>query len=342
MPSSMRQWVLTAPGSEHLQLQSIHTPQPGPNQVLVRVAAVSLNYRDKLAIDLTTAFPFVPASDMAGQVVAVGPGSTRWQVGDRVISQFVPHWTDGRHPGGGERLHQTLGGSLPGVLAEYIALPQDWLVAAPATLDDAHASTLPVAGLTAWYALVELGGLRAGQTVLVQGTGGVALFAIQLAHAHGAEVLVTSSSPEKLQRAAALGARHLIDRHREDWATAALGITGGQGVDHVLEIAGGANLGESAKVVTGFGRISLIGVLAGLEISSPAHYLLTKNVTVQAIGTGPQRALEALVRAVDAIGLKPVIDSRHRFEDLPQALARLDAGPFGKIVIDVAQATSGA
>lgn len=339
MTSLMRRWSFDAIGREHLRLENVPVPEPRPGEVLIKVAAVSLNYRDKMVIEsgagLPLRFPFVPASDMVGRVVSTGTGTSRFAEGDRVIANFIPHWIDGPSISTQRVYHATLGGILPGVLSEYLALPEDWLVHAPASLDDGEASTLPIAALTAWYALVELGGLKPGQTVLVQGTGGVALFGLQIAHALGAEVFVTSGSDDKLQRALQLGAHHGIKRD-EDWVEAVHGLTNGRGIDHILEIAGGSHLGRSLEAVAGSGRISVIGVLEGFEVSGPAAPLLLKLVTVQGIGVGHRRALEDLVRAVDHLKLKPVIDSRHAFDALPAALDALDRGPFGKVVIDVA------
>lgn len=215
-----------------------------------------------------------------------------------------------------------------------MVLPEGWFVAAPKSLDAAEASTLPCAGLTAWFALVEKGHLRAGDRVVVQGTGGVALFGLQIAKATGAEVIVTSSSREKLDRAFALGADHGINRLEEDWVERVYALTGDRGADHILEIAGGAGLGQSLKAVAPDGRISVIGVLEGFEVSGPVGPLLLKSPVVQGISVGHRRALEDLVGAVDRLGLKPVIDMRYKFTEVPEALAHLDRGPFGKVVIE--------
>jgi NADPH:quinone reductase-like Zn-dependent oxidoreductase len=340
MTETMRRWTMNAVGRGNLKEATASIPRPGPGEALVKVSAVSLNYRDKLVIDsgmgLALAFPFTPASDLAGTVVTVGEGAARFQPGDRVISTFAPGWIDGK-PAGNARTppYRTLGGAYPGVLSDYVVFPEGWFSSAPATLSDAEASTLPVAGLTAWFALIERGDLRAGETVLVQGTGGVALFGLQIAKAHGAKVIVTSGSPEKLARAQKLGADYAIDRTSSDWVEAVYRVTGDRGVDHVLEIAGGANLSQSIRAVAVHGRISVIGVLDGFEVSGPAGPLLLKSPTIQGIGVGHRRSLEDLVRAVDSVGLKPVIDRRCAFDDLPAALEHLDRGPFGKIVIEL-------
>jgi NADPH:quinone reductase-like Zn-dependent oxidoreductase len=341
MVDMMKIWQMDAIGRQHLRLANAPIPQPRRGEILVRVAAVSLNYRDKLVIEtgmgLSIAFPFTPASDMAGTVVALGEGAQRFKPRDDVIANFIPDWIDGRRPSGDARHppYVTLGGALPGVLAQYVAFPEDWLVAAPRRLEPAEASTLPIAGLTAWFALVEQGGLRAGQTVLVQGTGGVALFGLQIARLHGAEVFVTSASAEKLERAKALGATHGIDRTGGDWVEAVYRLTQDRGVDHILEIGGGANLGRSVRAVAVHGHIAVIGVLEGTEVSAPIGPLLLKSPTIQGISVGHRRALEDLAAAVDHSGLRPVIDRRYRFGELRAALDHLDRGPFGKIVIEV-------
>jgi NADPH:quinone reductase-like Zn-dependent oxidoreductase len=221
------------------------------------------------------------------------------------------------------------------VLAEFVCFSEEWFVSAPSTLSPAEACTLPCAGVTAWFALVERGRVHAGDIVLVEGTGGVSLFGIQIAKAHGAQVIV-SGSADKLDRAAALGADHGVDRRRHDWVEAILTLTGDHGADHVMEIVGGAHLGDAVQVTAVGGTILQIGALEGFEISAPVMPLMLKDITIHGIGTGHRRALGELVDAVDRAGLTPVIDSRYPLADLPAALDHLDRGPFGKIVIDVA------
>lgn len=338
MTDTMQRWTMSALGREHLQLNESAIPQPGPHQIRVKVNAVALNYRDKMIIEGTLpqalTLPFTPASDMAGVVDAVGADCTRFRPGDRVISTFSPEWIDGK-PNGDARNppYRALGGFYQGMLAEYVVVDENWLVAAPTTLDDAQASTLPCAGLTAWFALVERGHLRAGESVLVQGTGGVALFALQIAKAHGAQVFITSSSEEKLQRAKALGADQGILRLQGDWVESIYSLTQDRGIDHIIETAGGPNLVNSLRAVAIHGRISVIGMLEGADIALPSVPLLLKAPQIQGISVGHRRALEDLVRAVDANGIKPVIDRCYRFDQLPEALDHLDRGPFGKIVL---------
>lgn len=336
----MKHWQMSGFGRENLRLVETQRREPGPGEVLVKVAAVSLNYRDKLMIEngmgAALRFPFTPASDLAGTVEAVGEGASRFKTGDAVISTFFPGWIDGLAPGNAKALDgRALGGPFPGVLAEYVVLPGDWLVAAPRTLDLAEASTLPCAGLTAWFALVERGRIKAGASVLVHGTGGVALFALQIAKARGAEVFVVSSSAEKLERVIALGADHAIDRRAEDWVDAVHRLTGNRGVDHILELVGGPHLARSLEAVAVGGRVSVIGVMEGFDLAAGAGHLMMKDAMIQGIRVGHRRALEDLVCAVDSYKLHPVIDARYGLEDLPVGLDHLDRGPVGKIVIEM-------
>ncbi|HHA2046543.1 TPA: NAD(P)-dependent alcohol dehydrogenase [Enterobacter cloacae] len=338
MAETMQRWSMNALGRENLKLTQEPVPKPGPGEVRVRVNAVALNYRDKMVIEgmmpIPLSFPFTPASDMAGVVDSIGEGVTRFQPGARVISTFFPEWNDGRPQADARHLpYKTSGGYFPGMLAEYAIVNENGLVAAPETLDDVEASTLPCAGLTAWFALVERGNLRAGQSVLVQGTGGVAIFALQIAKALGAEVYVTSGSDEKLARAKKLGADRGINRLKGDWAEALLTLTQDRGIDHIIETVGGENLQHSLRAVAVHGRISVIGVLAGSEITLSAGELLLKSPVIQGIGVGHRRALEEFVRAVEVTGLKPVIEQRYRFDQLEQALEHLDRGAFSKIVL---------
>ena len=341
MNKSMRSWTMDAIGRNSLSLVTTPIPNPKTGEILVKVSAASLNYRDKLVIEtgmgLPLTFPFIPASDMAGVVEAAGAGVTRFKPGDRVISTFEPNWIDGLNAGTARKQpHKTLGGVYPGVLSEYVCFPEDWLAAAPASLDDDEASTLPCAALTAWFALVERGVLHAGKTVIVHGTGGVALFGLQIAKAHGATVIVVSRSDDKIARAKTLGATHGINRNTEDWVEAVYRLTDDHGADHILETVGGAHLGRSIEAAAVGGRISVIGVLDGFEVSGPVGPLLLKGLTIQGIGVGHRRGLEDLTRTVDQLGIKPVIDARYPFADLPQALDHLDRGAFGKIVLKTA------
>ncbi|WP_454710801.1 zinc-dependent alcohol dehydrogenase family protein [Cupriavidus nantongensis] len=340
MRTTMKRWEMSAIGRPNLRLADVAVPKAQAGEILVKVGAVALNVHDKLVIDtgmgLPLNFPLTPGTDMAGTVVSLGEGASRFAVGDRVISTFVPDWIDGK-PLGDARTppNRSLGGTSPGVFSEYVAFPEDWFVAAPKSLDDATASTLPCAGLTAWFGLVERGGLHAGQTVLIEGTGGVSLFGLQIAKANGAEVIITSGSEEKLARAKALGADHGINYKTEDWVEAVWRLTGDRGVDHVLEVVGGAHLGKAVQAVAINGHIAMVGTLDGFEISAAAHPLLLKSPTIQGVGVGHRRALEDLVAAVDRAGLTPVIDKKYTFAELPDALDHLERGAFGKLVLEL-------
>ncbi|MFA4892176.1 NAD(P)-dependent alcohol dehydrogenase [Brevundimonas sp.] len=339
MSETMKRWQLPSFGLKNLELAEAPVPTPGNNELLIRVAAVSLNYRDKLVVegkllpDRPT-MPFVPVSDMAGEVVATGAGVSRFKVGDRVLGNFWTQWIDGEPPQEMARHGLSLGGPLPGMLAEYVTLHENIAVKAPASLTDEEASTLPVAALTAWSALIETGHLKAGQTVLVQGTGGVALFGLQFAQAFGARVIVTSRSTEKLEHARALGAFGVIDtRANPDWSAAALDLTDGRGVDHVLELIGDDNISRSAAALASGGRIAQIGFMKGSEIVLSAVPMMLKRAVIQGISVGHRRAFEDMNRAIDEHVLKPVIDKVYAFKDARAAFVHLERGPFGKVVV---------
>jgi NADPH:quinone reductase-like Zn-dependent oxidoreductase len=337
----MMAWQLQAFGPGNLEMAERPVPRPGPDEVLVKVATVSLNYRDTLVIngellpDPPT-MPFVPTSDMVGQVVETGSRVRRFKLGDRVMGHFWTQWQDGPPPAAMLRHGLSLGGPLPGMLAEYVVLSEEVAVAAPASLSDEQACTLPVAALTAWFALVEAGQLRKGQTVLVQGTGGVSLFGLQFAQALGARVIVTSRSDDKLARAAALGAWAGINTARVPaWASAVAELTHGNGVDHVLELMGGDNLRQSVAALAGSGHILQIGFMEDAEIRLPALPLQLRRATLQGVSVGHRRAFEQMNSAIDRYGIKPVIDEVFSFAQAPAAFARLEQGPFGKVVLRV-------
>ncbi|GJD39262.1 MULTISPECIES: NAD(P)-dependent alcohol dehydrogenase [Methylobacterium] len=339
MSETMKRWQLPSFGLKNLELGEAPVPTPTSNEVLIRVAAVSLNYRDKLVVEGELlpdrpAMPFVPVSDMAGEVVAIGADVSRFKAGDRVLGNFWTQWIDGEPPREMTRHGLSLGGPLPGMLSEYVTLHEDIAVKAPASLTDEEAATLPVAAVTAWFALIETGHLKASETVLVQGTGGVALFGLQFAQAFGARVIVTSRSTEKLERAKALGAFGVIDtRANPDWSVSALDLTDGRGADHVLELIGGDNIGQSAAALANGGRIAQIGFMKGSEIVVSAVPMMLKRAIIQGISVGHRRAFEDMNRAIDERGIKPVIDRVYAYEDVRAAFDHLERGPFGKVVI---------
>ncbi|WP_431126771.1 zinc-dependent alcohol dehydrogenase family protein [Variovorax paradoxus] len=334
-PQTLRRWQLSSFGREQLRQVERPLPTPGPGQILVRVGAVSLNYRDLLMVrdgmGMKFDMPFTPGSDMAGTVVATGPGVQRFAVGDRVVNTFWGGWIDGQWPTGAV----LAGGPGPGMLASHVLLDAAWAVAAPATLDFAEASTLPCAGLTAWFALAETGAnqaVRPGQTVLIHGTGGVALFGLQLARLYGARTIVVSGSEDKRAQTLALGATHVLMRD-SDWPAEVRRLTEGRGADHVLELASGPNLDRSLQATAQGGRVSIIGMLGGETLSASFYAMVLGRIMVQGIGVGHRRALEELVRAIDVNALKPVIAARHAFAELPDALDHLARGAFGKVVV---------
>lgn len=337
MSESMQRWEIPAFGLDTLSVARAPRPTPAAGEILVKIEAVSLNYRDIQVVEngmtASLSFPFTPTSDMAGVVVAVGEGVSRFAVGDRVLSTYITNWIDGNPRTWAEM--PTQGGPLQGMLAQYVATPEQWCVQAPKHLSAVEASTLPIAALTAWMALIELGHLHAGQTVVVQGTGGVSLFAVQLAAASGAVVIVTSSSDEKIAQAIALGATHGINRTAvPDWHTAVLELTDGRGADHVLEMAGGDNLGRSLQAVVPGGRVSIIGLLESDELRTPIMPLLGSRASIVAVAVGPRRAMEDMIRMIDHHRIKPVIDATYSFAEVPQAFAHVQRGAFGKVVID--------
>ncbi|WP_342359210.1 NAD(P)-dependent alcohol dehydrogenase [Terrarubrum flagellatum] len=331
-----RAWRLSAFGLEHLKLVDEAAPSPGPRELLVRVRATALNYKDRLIIEGTLvpglSFPYTPASDAAGDVVAVGDAVTRFKIGDRVIGHMITDWIDGDAPA---VLHtQTIGMSLRGVLSDYVLLREDASVAAPANLNAVEAATLPIAALTAWFALFEATRPRPAETILIQGTGGVSIFALQFAAATGLRAIVTSSSDEKLARASELGAWRTINyRKQPDWNSEARRLTDGRGVDHVLEMVGGENVRRSIDALGPDGRLSLIGLLGDVEFTLPIIPFMRNRLVVQGISVGHRRAFERMNAAIEKLKIKPVIDTIYPFADARKAFEHLARGAFGKIVI---------
>jgi NADPH:quinone reductase-like Zn-dependent oxidoreductase len=336
----VRAYVLqNAFGLDSLTLTERPEPSPGPGQVVVRVRAVSLNYRDLLVVqgkyDPRMPLPRVPCSDGAGEVTAVGPGVTRVRPGDRVAGLFMQGWVEGDLTAAKART--ALGGDLDGVLAEQVVLSAEGVSPVPDHLGFEEAATLPCAALTAWNALMVQGGLRPGEAVLLQGTGGVSVFALQLARAGGARVLITSSSDDKLARARSLGADAGINyRTTPDWDRRARELTGGTGVDHVVEVGGAGTLNRSLRAVRTGGHIALIGVLAGAGGPVDTVLILHRAVRVQGVYVGSREMFEAMGRALTINRVKPVIDRVFRFEQAADAFRLLEGGGhFGKVVIRV-------
>jgi NADPH:quinone reductase-like Zn-dependent oxidoreductase len=324
-------------GLDSLTVAERPEPRPGFGQVLLRMRAWSLNYRDLLVVkgqyNPKLRLPLVPLSDGVGEVVALGEGVTRVKAGDRVAGLFMQKWLAGELTEA--KAKSSLGGGgVEGLLAEQVVLDQDGVVSVPAHLADEEAATLPCAAVTAWHALVAEGGVKAGDAVLTQGTGGVSLFSLQFARLAGARVLITSSSDAKLERAVRLGASDGINyKTTPDWEERVRERTGGAGVDHVIELGGAGTLGKSLRAVRTGGRVSLIGVLTGGGQVNPLPILM-KNVRVQGIYVGSREMFEAMNRALALHQLRPVVDRVFPFAEAREALRYLESGAhFGKVCI---------
>jgi NADPH:quinone reductase-like Zn-dependent oxidoreductase len=324
-------------GLEGLYLSDEDTPSPGPGEIAVRIHASSLNYHDYVVVlgMIPTTDGRIPMSDGAGIVTAVGEGVREFSVGDHVVSTFFPSWLSGDPSL--EKLSLVPGDRNDGYARESVVAPVAHFTRAPKGYSHAEAATLTCAALTAWRALVVEGRMKAGDTVLVQGTGGVSVFALQFAKASGCTVIATSSSDAKLERLKALGADHLINyKSMPEWGRAAQGITAGRGVDHVVEIGGAGTLGESMRACRNGGHISLIGVLAGLQGDVSTAALMSRQIRLIGITVGSREQQQDMIRAIDANGLKPVIDRSFPLEHLADAFRyQASAAHFGKICVAI-------
>jgi len=333
----MKAWQITAQsGPGGLKLKGIPAPKPKPREVLVRVRANSINYRDLMVADGRyghAELPLVPLSDGAGEITAVGDGVTRWKVGDRVAGTFFAGWADG--PFHRDVLSTARGGALPGLLAEYVALAEDGVAAIPAHMSFEEAATLPCAALTAWQALVTQGRVSADQTVLVLGTGGVSMFALQFAKMHGARVIITSSSDEKLARAQSLGADDVINyRTTPEWDAEVFRLTEKAGADHVIEVGGMGTFPKSLRAVAVGGTVSVIGGVSGFGSEISLRDILSKVSVIRGIFVGSRTMFEAMNRALVRYRTKPVIDRVFPFSDAPAAyLHQISGAHLGKVVI---------
>lgn len=335
----MKAWQIQHRGSlEGLAQVELPRPEPGPGEVRVRIRAVSLNYRDLIATRIErpgALTPLIPCSDGAGEVVEVGLGVEQWKPGDRVIGCFFQGWESGRIRR--EVMRTDLGGPLHGVLAEEVVFKEDGLVAAPDHLSYEQASTLPCAALTAWHALVENGKICAGETVLLLGTGGVSIFALQFAKLHGARVIITSSSDTKLAKAKALGADDTINyRTFPDWQVRVHELTNKRGADHVVEVGGAGTLEKSIESVGYGGKVHSIGVLTGFEGKINPWQIIAKSISVCGLYVGSREMFDAMNRTITLHKLEPVIDSMFKFPEALAAFQRMESGAhFGKIVVRV-------
>lgn len=325
------------PGIGNLRTVDLPDPVPRRQEILIKVRATALNYRDVEIVNGSyhTAFalPLVPLSDGVGEVVAVGEDVTRFRLGDRVCSTFWQRWV-----GGSFRMAEPAyqrGGPIDGLLADYAVLDEQAAVLAPRNLADVEAATLPCAAVTAWHALVTEGAVKAGDTVLVQGTGGVALFALLFAKASGARVIVTSGSDEKLDRAIKMGALAGVNyRQNPEWAEAVLDLTDGRGVDHVIEVGGPRSFEQSLKASARCGQINVIGYLGGKDGTINPLDIFRKQVRVRGIPVGSRESFEAMVRAIEVLDLKPVIDRTFPWSEVASAIRHLESGShFGKVAL---------
>jgi NADPH:quinone reductase-like Zn-dependent oxidoreductase len=324
-------------GIDHLSVVDRPTVEPGPGQVAVTMKAASLNYRDLATVQspmIKPRLPLVPLSDGCGVVSAVGPGVTRVALGDRVAPLFFQDWLGGEPTA--QSLAGALGGALDGVARDQVVLNQNGVSKVPDVLSDEEAACLPCAGLTAWRALMVEGRVKPGDVVLALGTGGVSIFALQFAKLAGATVIITSSSDDKLERARKLGADHTINYKTDpEWARTARGLTGGRGVDHVIEVGGAGTFQQSIQAVRVGGHVAVIGILAGAVKDLNVASIFAANVRVHGISVGSREQFEAMSRAIQANGLRPVIDKRFPLEDAQAAFRAMQAGEhFGKIVLD--------
>jgi NADPH:quinone reductase-like Zn-dependent oxidoreductase len=334
----MKTVKLGAPGGLD-RLALVETPdpgRPGPGEIRVRIRASSLNYHDYGVVSgaVPAADGRIPMSDGAGVVEEVGDGVGEFAAGDHVVSCFFPMWQDG--PPTRADFALTPGDGIDGYALEAVVRPASWFTRSPEGYSHAEAATLTTAGLTAWRALVVNGGLKAGDTVLVLGTGGVSIFALQIAKAMGARVAATSSSDRKLERAKDLGADHVINyRSNPDWGKEAWDWTGGLGIDHVVEVGGPGTLPQSIAAVRVGGHISLIGVLTGRGGEVPTAFLMAKQARLQGLIVGNRRHQTEFVRGIEAMGLRPVIDRSFRLEEIAEAFRHQESGRhFGKICLE--------
>ena len=311
-------------------------PKAGPGQVVVGIKACSLNYRDLLTVQGKggAKLPLVPFSDGAGEIVEIGAGVTRVKKGDRVCPIFFPGWIDGGPSAYGRM--KALGGSVPGALQEFMALDAEAVTPIPANLSWLEASTLPCAAVTAWRALVDEGKLKKDDWVLVQGTGGVSIFALQFAKMLGAKVVVTSSSDEKLERARQLGADATINyRTTPEWAKAALEATNGQGIDIVVEVGGAGTLNQSLNCARVGGSVVVIGLLTGVKQEIVVPVIFGKNLRIIGISVGSRAQFEAMNKAIAEHKMKPVIDKVLPASQVRDALKQMQAAShFGKICVE--------
>ena len=324
-------------GIDQLALVERDKPVPGPGQALVKMLAASLNYRDYMMVggiyNPRLKRPMVPLSDGVGVVEEVGSAVTRVKKGDRVAASFFQKWLEG--PPTKEKAQSALGGGINGIACEYVVFSEEGLVPAPASLSDEQVASLPCAAVTAWHALFGHAGTVPGDTVLLQGTGGVSIFALQFAVLAGLRTIITSSSDEKLALAKKLGAHETINyKTTPNWDEAARKLTGGEGVDHVIEVGGSGTLARSSKALRVHGAISVIGVLDGADAAITPVSLLANSTRMQGIFVGSRSMFEQMNRAIELHKLKPVVDRTFEWTYLKEALRYMESQRhFGKICL---------
>ncbi|WP_110686395.1 zinc-dependent alcohol dehydrogenase family protein [Salinicola aestuarinus] len=329
---------LRSPGGlDQLTLNQVDEPgEPGPGEIRVRLHASSLNFHDYLVVSgaMSTEENRIPMSDGAGVVEAIGKGVDEFSVGDSVVSTFFPHWLDG--PARVADFKTVPGDGVDGYAREQVVRPVAWFTHAPKGYTHAEAATLTTAGLTAWRALVVDGGLKAGDTVLTLGTGGVSIFAVQLAKAMGARVIATSSSNDKLARLRELGADETINyREEPEWGKRVKALTDGHGADHVIEVGGPGTLPQSIEAVAIAGHISLIGVLTGTAGDVPTAKLMAKQAKLQGLIVGSRRDQIDMIRALEVMGIKPILDRAFGLDEIADAFRHQESGQhFGKICLE--------
>lgn len=327
-------------GIEKLASVERDEPRPGPGEVLVKFHAASLNYRDLMVVTGTynprMKMPAIPLSDGAGEVAEVGDRVTKWKAGDRVMPIFAQRWLDGDMSEEKSRTSLGAGSRWDGVLRGFGSFHEEGLVRIPDHLSYEAAATLPCAALTAWHALAVSGNLKAGQSVLTLGTGGVSIFALQLAKVFGARVIATTGSDEKVERLEELGADDVINyRSREDWGAAVLELTAKNGVDHVIEVGGSGTLAHSLNAVRLGGHVAMIGALSGPGDFNPITVFM-KAVKLQGIFTGSRTMFQDMLTAITVNNLEPVIDSVFEFDQAREAMSYMQSGAhFGKVVIRI-------
>ncbi len=327
-------------GLSEIEVMEVSAPKPGPNQVLLRLRAASLNYRDVMvaagSYNPRYPLPLVLGSDAVGEIVELGPGSEHGELklGARVCAMLAQGWLAGPPPRSATR--NTLGGPLPGVFAEYAVVRSDSLLRVPEYLTDIEAATLPCAALTAWSALKTLAETRSGDVVLTLGSGGVSLFALQIAQRSGARVLTTSRAERKHAQLLALGAERVLDANQADWGRQARELAGGEGVDHVIDVGGAETLPQSFAAVRPGGIVSLIGVLSGNESRLNLLPIVMRNLRVQGVFVGHRQSFEAMLQFFEREQLRPVVDSVYPLSAVADAFARLSSGQHvGKVCLSL-------